>query len=151
MVHEIHGVGRYNGLQYLDNGGISNEYLTIIYEDNDKLYVPVASLHLVNKYNTVEDESAPLHKLGGLSWNKAKKKATKNAYDIAAELLEINAKRALRKTLKYNINELEYNQFSSEFIYDETEDQENAIGDVLKDLTSEKLMDRLDLWRCGFW
>ena len=150
VVHEIHGVGRYNGLQYLDNGGISNEYLTIIYEDNDKLYVPVASLHLVNKYNTVEDESAPLHKLGGLSWNKAKKKATKNAYDIAAELLEINAKRALRKTLKYNINELEYNQFSSEFIYDETEDQENAIGDVLKDLTSEKLMDRLVCGDVGF-
>ena len=150
VVHEIHGIGRYNGLQYIDNGGVSNEYLTILYEDDDKLYVPVASLHLVNKYNTVEDEAAPLHKLGGFSWSKAKKKATKNAYDIAAELLEINAKRALRKTLKYNINELEYNQFSSEFIYDETEDQENAINDVMKDLTSEKLMDRLICGDVGF-
>ena len=150
VVHEIHGIGRYNGLQYIDNGSVSNEYLTILYEDDDKLYVPVASLHLVNKYNTVEDEAAPLHKLGGFSWSKAKKKATKNAYDIAAELLEINAKRALRKTLKYNINELEYNQFSSEFIYDETEDQENAINDVMKDLTSEKLMDRLICGDVGF-
>ncbi|MDB2461425.1 transcription-repair coupling factor [Gammaproteobacteria bacterium] len=150
VVHEVHGIGRYNGLKYIDNGGVSNEYLTILYEDDDKLYVPVSSLHLVNKYNTTEDETAPLHKLGGFSWSKAKKKATKNAYDIAAELLEINAKRALRKTLKYNINEFEYNQFSSEFIYDETEDQANAIDDVIKDLTSEKLMDRLVCGDVGF-
>ena len=150
VVHEVHGIGRYNGLKYINNGDVANEYLAILYEDDDKLYVPVASLHLVNKYNTVEDETAPLHKLGGFSWSKAKKKATKNAYDIAAELLEINAKRALRKTLKYNINELEYNQFTSEFIYDETEDQKNAIDDVVKDLTSEKLMDRLVCGDVGF-
>ena len=150
VVHEIHGVGRYNGLQSLDTGGLNNEYLTILYEDNDKLYVPVASLHLVNKYNTVEDETAPLHKLGGFSWSTAKKKATKKAYDIAAELLEINAKRALRKSLKYSINELEYNQFASEFIYDETDDQLNAINDVITDLTSEKLMDRLVCGDVGF-
>ena len=150
VVHEVHGIGRYNGLKYLQTSGISNEYLTILYEDNDKLYVPVSSLHLVNKYNTVEDETAPLHKLGGFSWNKAKKKATKKAYDVAAELLEINAKRALRKTLKYNINEFEYSQFTSEFIYDETDDQLNAIDDVIKDLTSEKLMDRLVCGDVGF-
>ena len=114
------------------------------------MYVPVASLHLVNKYNTVEDETAPLHKLGGFSWSTAKKKATKKAYDIAAELLEINAKRALRKSLKYSINELEYNQFASEFIYDETDDQLNAINDVITDLTSEKLMDRLVCGDVGF-
>ena len=150
VVHEIHGVGRYNGLQSLDTGGLNNEYLTILYEDNDKLYVPVASLHLVNKYNTVEDETAPLHKLGGFSWSTAKKKATKKAYDIAAELLEINAKRALRKSLKYTINELEYNQFASEFIYDETDDQLSAINDVITDLTSEKLMDRLVCGDVGF-
>jgi len=150
VVHEYHGIGRYDGLKYLDAAGITNEYLTIIYEDNDKLYVPVSSLHLVNKYNTTDDETAPLHKLGGFSWDAAKKKATKKAYDIATELLEINAKRALRKTIKYDINEIEYNQFSSEFIYDETEDQENAINDVLSDLTSEKLMDRLVCGDVGF-
>ena len=150
VVHEVHGIGRYGGLKYLEVTGISNEYLTILYEDNDKLYVPVSALHLVNKYITSEEEMAPLHKLGGFVWNNAKKKATKKAYDIATELLEINAKRALRKTLKYNINELEYDQFSSEFIYDETEDQLNAINDVINDLSSEKLMDRLVCGDVGF-
>ena len=148
-MHEVHGIGRYNGLRYLETAGISNEYLTILYEDDDKLYVPVSALHLVNKYITSEEDTAPLHKLGGFTWNNAKKKATKKAYDIATELLEINAKRALRKSLKYSINELEYDQFSSEFIYDETEDQLNAINDVINDLSSEKLMDRL--WRCRVW
>ena len=145
VVHEIHSIGRYGGLKHLKTNGLSNEYLTIVYEDNDKLYVPVSALHFVNKYNTIENETAPLHKLGGFSWSKAKKKATKKAYDIAAELLEINAKRAAKKIIKYNINEFEYNQFSSEFIYDETEDQKKAIEDVIDDLTSEKIMDRLVL------
>ena len=112
--------------------------------------MPVSALHLVNKYNTIENETAPLHKLGGFSWSKAKKKATKKAYDIAAELLEINAKRVAKKTIKYSINESEYEQFSSEFIYDETEDQSKAIDDVLKDLTSEKIMDRLVCGDVGF-
>ena len=150
VVHEEHGVGRYDGLRYLETNGVSNEYLTILYEENDKLYVPVSSLHLVNKYNTSDDEHAPLHKLGGFSWSGAKRKATKKAYDIAAELLEINAKRALRKSLEYNINEFEYDEFVNEFIYDETDDQLNAIKDVEKDLTSEKLMDRLVCGDVGF-
>ncbi len=150
VVHEIHGVGRYGGLKYLDTNGLSNEYLTIHYEDNDKLYVPVSTLHLVNKYNTVENETAPLHKLGGFSWSNAKKKATKKAYDIAAELLEINAKRAAKKTSRYNIDDFEYEQFSNEFIYEETEDQVKAIDDVIKDLTSEKIMDRLVCGDVGF-
>ena len=150
VVHEYHGIGRYDGLKYLDSAGVKNEYLTITYEDHDRLYVPVSSLHLVNKYHSTDDETAPLHKLGGFSWNTAKKKATKKAYDIAAELLEVNAKRSLRKTIKYDVNELEYDQFCSEFIYDETEDQENAINDVILDLKSEKLMDRLVCGDVGF-
>ena len=150
VVHDIHGVGRYNGLQYLETNNISNEYLTILYDENDKLYVPVSSLHLVNKYNTSENEIAPLHKLGGFSWSNAKKKATKKAYDIAAELLEINAKRALKKIKKYDVNNIGYEEFCNDFIYDETEDQQNAINDVLKDLQSEKLMDRLICGDVGF-
>ena len=150
VVHEEYGIGRYNGLRYIETAGIYNEYLTILYQDNDKLHVPISALHLVNKYITSDEELAPLHKLGGFAWNNAKKKATKKAYDIATELLEINAKRAIRKSLKYSINDLEYDQFSSEFIYDETEDQLNAINDVINDLSSEKLMDRLVCGDVGF-
>ena len=150
VVHEIHGVGRYQGLTYLDSGGFLSEYLAISYAENDKLYVPVSSLHLVNKYITTDEENAPLHKLGSLNWGNAKRKATKKAYDIAAELLELNAKRAMKKTLGYEINQFEYEKFSSEFIYDETEDQKKAIEDVIEDLCSEKLMDRLVCGDVGF-
>ena len=150
VVHEIHGVGRYQGLTYLDSGGFLSEYLAISYAENDKLYVPVSSLHLVNKYITTDEENAPLHKLGSLNWGNAKRKATKKAYDIAAELLELNAKRAMKKTLGYEINEFEYEKFRSEFIYDETEDQKKAIEDVIEDLCSEKLMDRLVCGDVGF-
>ena len=150
VVHEIHGVGRYQGLTYLDSGGFLSEYLAISYAENDKLYVPVSSLHLVNKYITSDEENAPLHKLGSLNWSNAKRKATKKAYDIAAELLELNAKRAMKKTLGYEINEFEYEKFRSEFIYDETEDQKKAIEDVIEDLCSEKLMDRLVCGDVGF-
>ena len=150
VVHEIHGVGRYQGLTYLDSGGFLSEYLAISYAENDKLYVPVSSLHLVNKYITTDEENAPLHKLGSLNWSNAKRKATKKAYDIAAELLELNAKRAMKKTLGYEINQFEYEKFSSEFIYDETEDQKKAIEDVIEDLCSEKLMDRLVCGDVGF-
>ena len=150
VVHEIHGVGRYQGLTHLDSGGFLSEYLAISYAENDKLYVPVSSLHLVNKYITTDEENAPLHKLGSLNWSNAKKKATKKAYDIAAELLELNAKRAMKKTLGYEINEFEYEKFKSEFIYDETEDQSKAIEDVIGDLCSEKLMDRLVCGDVGF-
>ena len=79
VVHEIHGVGRYQGLTHLDSGGFLSEYLAISYAENDKLYVPVSSLHLVNKYITTDEENAPLHKLGSLNWSNAKKKATKKA------------------------------------------------------------------------
>ncbi len=150
VVHESHGVGRYQGLIRMESEGIYNEYLAITYEDNDKLYVPVSSLHLVNKYITSDEEHAPLHKLGGFSWSNAKKKATKKAYDIAAELLEVNAKRAMKKTLEYKINKIEYEKFKSEFIYDETDDQKNAIEDVISDLCSNKLMDRLVCGDVGF-
>ena len=134
----------------MDSGGFLSEYLAISYAENDKLYVPVSSLHLVNKYITTDEENAPLHKLGSLNWGNAKRKATKKAYDIAAELLELNAKRAMKKTLGYEINQFEYEKFSSEFIYDETEDQKKAIEDVIEDLCSEKLMDRLVCGDVGF-
>ena len=150
VVHESHGVGRYQGLIRMESEGIYNEYLAITYEDNDKLYVPVSSLHLVNKYITSDEEQAPLHKLGGFSWSNAKKKATKKAYDIAAELLEVNAKRAMKKTLEYKIDKIEYEKFKSEFIYDETDDQKTAIEDVINDLCSNKLMDRLVCGDVGF-
>ena len=150
VVHEIHGIGRYGGLKQITVNDNANEYLTIIYEDNDKLYVPVSSLHLVNKYISNNSDSAPLHKLGSSYWNLAKSKAAKKAYDIAAEILETNARRTIKNGYKYDIDQIQMENFNSEFIYDETEDQESAIDDVIKDLRSDKLMDRLVCGDVGF-
>jgi len=90
VVHIDHGVGRYQGLTSLDVGQAENEYLTIQYAGDDKLYVPVSSLHLISRYAGASEESAPLHKLGSDTWQKVRRKAAEKAYDVAAELLEIH-------------------------------------------------------------
>src|SRR5690606_35193697 len=91
IVHEDHGVGRYRGLVTLEAGGQPGEYLEIEYAKGDRLYVPVAQLHLVSRYSGASPETAPLHNLGGEQWSKAKRKAQEKVRDVAAELLEIQA------------------------------------------------------------
>ncbi len=97
IVHIDHGVGRYQGLLKLDVGGESSEFLAIEYAKGDKLYVPVAQLHLVSRYSGTAPELAPLHALGGDAWERAKKKAAQKVRDVAAELLAIYAQREARQ------------------------------------------------------
>jgi transcription-repair coupling factor (superfamily II helicase) len=94
VVHEAYGVGRYEGLSHLDAGGSQAEYLTLSYADGDKLYVPVHALHLISRYTGASPENAPLHRLGSDQWDKARRKAAKKIRDVAAELLDLYAKRA---------------------------------------------------------
>jgi len=98
VVHDIQGVGRYMGLSSLAIGDNTTEFLTLEYQNGDKLYVPVLSIHLVSRYVGGSPESAPLHKLGTDTWEKAKKRARLKAYDVAAELLEVEALRRYRPT-----------------------------------------------------
>src|SRR5690606_25780674 len=93
IVHEDHGVGRYRGLVTMDIGGMPGEFLDIEYAKGDRLYVPVNQLHLVSRYSGASPETAPLHSLGGEQWTKAKRKAQEKVRDVAAELLEIQARR----------------------------------------------------------
>src|SRR5699024_11944528 len=93
VVHQDHGVGRYQGLIKLSAGGVENEFVMLTYAGNDLLYVPVASLHLVHRYTGGDADTAPLHKLGHDRWAKARKKAAKKAHDTAADLLEVHARR----------------------------------------------------------
>ncbi|MCP4043914.1 MAG: transcription-repair coupling factor, partial [Gammaproteobacteria bacterium] len=143
VVHEDHGVGRYHGLQTLTAGEVTMEYLTLEYAGSDKLYVPVSSLHLISRYTGVDPEHAPLHKLGSNQWQKAKKKAMEKVYDVAAELLEIHARRAARKGQEFEIEQDQYQAFVQAFPFEETADQQTAIDQVLDDLTSAQPMDRL--------
>ncbi|MGR8950902.1 MAG: transcription-repair coupling factor [Gammaproteobacteria bacterium] len=150
VVHQEHGVGRYLGLQTLEIGGIPAEFLTLEYAQGDKLYVPVASLHLIGRYTGVSPETAPLHKLGGDQWSKAKKKAIEKIRDVAAELLEIYAKRAAKKGHEFHIAENDYQAFADAFPFEETPDQQTAIETILEDMASPQPMDRVICGDVGF-
>ena len=150
VVHEEHGVGRYIGLQKLNISEIEAEFLTIEYAGGDKLYVPVASLHLISRYTGADVDHAPQHKLGTEAWSKARKKAAKKINDLAVEILDIHARRAAKGGHAYNINLDEYSQFASAFPFEETEDQQKAIDAVIDDLSEEKAMDRVVCGDVGF-
>jgi len=150
VVHEEHGVGRYLGLQKLAVGGQEAEFLTLEYAGGDKLYVPVSSLHLVSRYTGADTEHAPLHKLGGEQWVKIRRKAAEKARDVAAELLEIYARRAARKGQAFDVQATDYAAFADSFPFEETPDQARAIEAVLDDMASQQPMDRVVCGDVGF-
>ncbi len=150
VVHEEHGVGRYLGLETLKVGEIENEYLALAYAGGDKLYVPVGSLALVSRYTGASPENAPLHKLGSDQWERARRKATQRIRDVAAELLDIYARRAARSGHSYPPPSDEYTSFAATFPFEETPDQEEAIHQVLEDMHSPMPMDRLVCGDVGF-
>jgi transcription-repair coupling factor (superfamily II helicase) len=150
VVHEDHGVGRYLGLEVLTAGGTENEFIKLEYADSDKLYVPVANLNLISRYSGVDPAHAPLHKLGSGQWERAKKRATERIYDVAAELLEVHARREARAGHQFNLERDVYNAFSQEFPFEETADQQSAIEDVITDMENVRPMDRLICGDVGF-
>jgi transcription-repair coupling factor (superfamily II helicase) len=150
VVHEDHGVGRYIGLQTLEIDSQPAEFLMLEYADGDKLYVPVASLHLVSRYTGSDPESAPLHRLGSRTWEKVKRKAAQQIRDVAAELLDLYARRLARRGFAFPVDERLYAEFASGFPYEETQDQQTAIEAVLTDLASPQPMDRVVCGDVGF-
>ncbi len=150
VVHEEHGVGRYLGLETLTVGGLTTEFLTLEYARGDKLYVPVSSLHLISRYTGTAPENAPLHRLGGDQWEKLKRKAAERVRDVAAELLDIYARRAARPGLACAAPGEEYAAFAAAFAFEETPDQLRAIEGVLADLEDQKPMDRVVCGDVGF-
>ncbi len=150
VVHEQHGVGRYRGLQTITVDGIATEFLMLEYADEDKLYVPVSSLHLISRYTGADDDSAPLHRLGSGQWEKAKRKAAEKARDVAAELLDIYARREAQQGTAHELSATEYQRFSGQFPFEETPDQQAAIAAVLHDLQQSRPMDRVICGDVGF-
>jgi transcription-repair coupling factor (superfamily II helicase) len=150
VVHETYGVGRYVGLQTMDIAGYTGEFLVLEYADGDKLYVPVQSLHLVSRYTGAPADTAPLHKLGGDQWQKARRKAAQRIRDVAAELLDLYSRRAARQGTRMLAGEAEYRAFQAGFPFEETADQAAAIDQVIADLKSDKPMDRVICGDVGF-
>lgn len=150
VVHEDNGVGRYQGLQSLQVDNQEHEFLLIEYADQAKLYVPVANLHLISRYTGADADHAPLHRLGNDQWQKAKRKAAEQIRDVAAELLEIYAKRGARQGFAFKDPEEAYQEFAAAFPFEETLDQLNAIEAVKADMLQPQPMDRLVCGDVGF-
>ena len=150
VVHLEHGVGRYLGLQTLEVDTQATEFLTLEYDQGALLYVPVSSLHLVSRYSGSDPEHAPLHRLGSEQWEKARRKASAKASDVASQLLEVYARRESREGYAFELQGQDYAQFSAGFPFEETPDQDNTITAVMTDMTSSNVMDRLVCGDVGF-
>ena len=150
VVHLQHGVGRYMGLQSLEIDGAPAEFLLLQYADADKLYVPVGSLHLIARYTGADPDTAPLHRLGSEQWEKARRRAREKANDVAAQLLEVYARREARQGFQFELDETAWQRFSEEFPFEETPDQSAAIEAVRADMCATKVMDRLVCGDVGF-
>lgn len=150
VVHIDHGVGRYQGLVTLEIDNQPQEFLMLTYAAGSKLYVPVANLHLIARYTGADDELAPLHKLGSEQWQKARSKAAEKVRDVAAELLDIYARRAARKGFAFSKPDADYATFAAAFPFEETIDQQAAIEAVLEDMAAPRPMDRLICGDVGF-
>ena len=150
VVHAEYGVGRYRGLITLETSGTSGEFLHLEYADGDKLYVPVHALDLISRYTGASAENAPLHRLGSDQWAKARKRAIAKIRDVAAELLDVYARRAARTGHRFHWPESEYLAFEGGFPFEATEDQSSTIEEVLGDLASDQPMDRIVCGDVGF-
>ena len=150
VVHDQYGIGRYQGLTVLEIAGTKTEFLELWYADNDKLYVPVHALHLITRYTGADPDKAPLHRLGGDQWQKAKRKAAEKIRDTAAELLDVYARRAARVGHAYRSKSHEYNAFADQFPFEPTADQETAFEKIQEDMLSTQPMDRVVCGDVGF-
>ena len=149
VVHEEHGIGRYDGLVTLEVAGAPHDCLRVIYASDDKLFVPVENIEVLSRFGSA-DAAVQLDRLGGVAWQSRKARVKARIRDIAGELIEVAAERQLREGEAMTPPEGLYDEFAARFPYPETEDQEKAIRDTLADLASGKPTDRLICGDVGF-
>lgn len=150
VVHVNHGIGQFTGMETMEIGGIHQDYLSVIYKDSSKLFIPVTQLNLLQKYVSSEGKSPKLNKLGGAAWAKTKKKVAAQVEDIADELVELYAERERKKGYAFSRDNAYQNEFDDAFPYTETEDQLRSIKEVKKDMEKDKPMDRLIVGDVGY-
>lgn len=150
VVHSEHGIGCYDGLVKLTIDKTACDFLLIRYKDDDKLYLPVDRMSLIEKYMGAGDGKPHLDKMGGSSWNRVKNRVKKSVQKIAEELLKLYAKRKVEKGHAFSVPDDFLSDFEAAFPYDETPDQKKAIDDVLADMASPVSMDRLVCGDVGY-
>ncbi|SOC26327.1 transcription-repair coupling factor [Ureibacillus xyleni] len=150
VVHIHHGIGKYIGIETLEVNGTHKDYLHIRYRADDKLYVSVDQIDLIQKYVASEGKEPKLHKLGGAEWKKAKAKVSSAVNDIADDLIKLYAKREAEKGYAFSPDTDEQRNFENSFPYEETEDQLRSIMEVKRDMERERPMDRLVCGDVGY-
>lgn len=150
MVHVDCGVGIYRGLQHLVFDGIGGDFLLLEYAGNDRLYLPVDRINLVQRYVGAETLQPVLDKLGGVGWDKKKAKAREAIEEMAEELLRIYAARQVHEGVAFTPPDDVYREFEASFAFEETPDQLSAIEDVIRDMERSRPMDRLVCGDVGY-
>ncbi len=150
VVHVDHGIGIYRGIDHITVDGVSNDFLVIEYQNEDRLYIPVDRIHRVQKYLGVDDQPPRLDRLGGKSWEAIKKKAEESIRQMAEELLKIYAIRKLKQGHSFSPPDEYFKEFEATFPFEETPDQLEAISEVLADMAHPRPMDRLICGDVGF-
>ncbi len=149
LVHSKYGFGKCNEIVTLTVNNAEHDFLEILYRDNEKLFVPVENLDILTRYSS-ENDNITLDKLGSPSFEKKQKKAKERIKDIAYELVQMAAKRKLKTSLPMPYSLEDYSEFCAKFPFVETEDQKNAILDIINDFNSGKATDRLICGDVGF-
>ncbi len=149
VVHIEHGIGKFLGLENITAGGAPHDCLKILYANDAKLFVPVENIDVLSRYG-IEDDNIQLDTLGGIAWQAKKAKVKQKIRDIAEKLIQIAAQRHLKKADAFIPPQGLYDEFCSHFPYNETDDQLNAIADVMQDLGQSVPMDRLVCGDVGF-
>ncbi len=150
VVHEEHGIGRYQALLKMEVADKPNDFVLIEYANNDKLYIPADRVSILQKYAGADERNPRLDQLGGRSWNIAKEKASRSVKRIARQLVELYALRKYKKGYAFSPPDNYYREFEATFEHEETDDQIKAVGDVLEDMASDRPMDRLICGDVGF-
>ena len=149
VVHQEHGIGRYEGLETVTVSGAAHDCLKLIYDGGDKLFLPVENIDLLSRFGQ-EGDGVSLDKLGGASWQARKAKAKNRIQDMAAGLIRLAAERQMREAPLIAPDDGAFAEFCARFPYVETEDQSRAIADVLEDFAVGRPMDRLICGDVGF-
>lgn len=150
VVHVSHGVGRYKGMETLEIAGVKQDYMSILYQDDAKLFIPVTQIHLVQKYVASDGREPKLNKLGGSEWAKTKKKVAKKIEDIADELIDLYAKREAEVGFAFSKDTSYQKEFEDAFPYAETADQLRSVVEIKRDMEKAKPMDRLLVGDVGY-
>ena len=150
VVHNIHGIGRYNGIKSLTLNDITKDYLEVLYQGTDKIYIPVEKIDLLSKYSGREGVAPKINKLGGTEWQKTKNRVKSKVSDIADQLLKLYAEREKRKGFSFSKDCDMSLDFEKAFPYDLTSDQVKAISQIKEDMEKSIPMDRLLCGDVGF-